>query len=76
MVLAAASRFFRALFTGHWQQAAQPGSGPQTVPLSGVDGESLQLLLHAIYSRRLPLTAEVADEEAAMLLGAANYLEV
>ncbi|KAL4427686.1 hypothetical protein ABPG75_001775 [Micractinium tetrahymenae] len=76
VVLAAASRFFRALFTGHWQQAAQQGGGPQQVALSGVDGESLQLLLHAIYSRRLPLTAEGAAEDAAMLLGAANYLEV
>lgn len=76
VVLAAASRFFRALFTGHWQQAAQPGGGPAPVVLSGLDGDSLRLLLHAIYSRRLPLTAEGAEEEAALLLGAANYLEV
>ncbi len=76
VVLAAASRFFRALFTGHWQQAAQRGGGPAPVVLSGLDGDSLRLLLHAIYSRRLPLTAEGAEEEAALLLGAANYLEV
>lgn len=76
-MLAAASRFFRALFAGHWaQQAQQPAGRLQPVALSGVDGASLQLLLHAIYSKRLPLTAEGAAEEAAMLLGAANYLEV
>lgn len=44
--------------------------------LSGVDGPSLQLLLHAIYSRRLPLTAEGAAQDVPRLLAASNYLEV
>lgn len=111
VVLAASSRFFKALFTGTWhdqqQQQQQHGyqqqlapasssssgiscgstftssgsssanrSGLQQWKLSGVDSPSLQLLLHAIYSKRLPLTAEAAAEEVALLLSASNYLEV
>ena len=44
--------------------------------LSGVDGPSLQLLLHAVYSKRLPLTAEGAAQDVPRLLAASNYLEV
>lgn len=89
VVLAAASGFFRALFTGAWHQHQQecvPGSplsptcggggGLQRFKLSGVDSASLRLLLHALYSKRLPLTAEGAAEEVPLLLAASNYLEV
>lgn len=89
IVLAAASGFFRALFTGAWQpDGLQPptpgppgagrgaGAGLPRWRLSGVDGGALQLLLHAVYSRRLPLTGDACGEEVAALLAASNYLEV
>ena len=41
-----------------------------------MDGPSLQLLLAAIYSKRLPLTADGVSQDIPRLLAASNYLEV
>ncbi|KAL4856881.1 Kelch-like protein 10 [Chlorella vulgaris] len=80
VVLAACSPFFKALFTGAWrdqeQQQQSPTSGLPRWSLRGVDGASLHLLLHAIYSKRLPVTGESAADDVALLLAASNYLEV
>jgi hypothetical protein len=80
IVLAACSRFFRALFAGAWHSSGPsqpaPRGGLPRWSLSGVDGASLQLLLHAVYSKRLPLTGDDGAGEVALLLAAANYLEV
>jgi hypothetical protein len=86
VILAASSGFFRALLCGAWRQQ-QAGCGGSAAPapqgpvlerwtLSGVDGPSLQLLLQAIYSKRLPLTADGVSQDVPRLLAASNYLEV
>lgn len=85
IILAASSGFFRALLCGAWRQQ-QEGCGPaapapqrpgvERWTLSGVDGPSLQLLLAAIYSKRLPLTADGVSQDIPRLLAASNYLEV
>lgn len=76
-MLAASSGFFRVLFAGAWRlEPPRHGTGLPRWTLGGVDGAALQLLLHAVYSRRLPLTAEGAAEEVPALLAASNYLEV
>lgn len=72
MVLASASSFFLALFTGAGQEMAEAGSN--VIDLPGIDEQELRLLLKCVYGGNVVI--HVTLENAPLLLEAATYLSV
>ena len=75
IILAAASRYFQALFVGggkHLLEGSREGQGETTVELEGIDAASLAGVLRSIYHKRAIVDADSVQG----LLLAANYLDI
>jgi hypothetical protein len=75
IILAAASRYFQALFVGggkHLLEGSRAGKDETRVELEAIDSASLASVLRCIYDKQLDLDADSVQG----LLLAANYLDV
>ena len=75
IILAAASRYFQALFVGggkHLLEGSRAGQGEPSIELEAIDAASLAGVLRSIYHKRVAVDADSVQG----LLLAANYLDV
>ena len=75
IILAAASRYFQALFVGggkHLLEGSRAGGNETRVQLDAIDSASLATVLRCIYDKQVDMDADSVQG----LLLAANYLDV